>query len=49
MLMHRYVKTSAATTQVELSRMGRRTVVAGAWGYLCHSARESATTPTVGD
>ncbi len=41
----RYLSTTKGTSLTKLSPQGRSTVVAGAWEYLCHNAREAATAP----
>ena len=44
-LLRRYLASAEGERSAQLSDMGRRTVVAGAWAYLCWSTREDKTAP----
>ena len=48
-MIGRYKQESASSTGVDVDERSRSSIVAGAWAYLCHGAREAKTSPATTD
>ena len=44
-MIGRYQRETADSTETDIDERSRSSIVAGAWGYLCHGAREAKTSP----